>query len=162
MSPTHGRFVCAGKVSQSNLTVFGSLMVEKNSLFSILKELNYILGFYTFHILTKCKPWPGLLCIVVLFLFCSKGVCPRSKCKLTTCWCSVRQAMDPGVELHLLRGKVPFSSHKKSHPGLVLMLHSICTVFSQLFEGGNLSNFAFGGSQHCAWTKSWKERRENW
>lgn len=61
----------------------------------------------------------GLPCTVVLFLYCFEGTCPREQGLLTSCWCSVLQAVDPGTELHLRRGKVPFSCHKNTVQGLL-------------------------------------------
>lgn len=43
-----------------------------------------------------------------------------SKHKPASSWCPDCQAMGPGVEVHLLRGKVQFSSHKNAFQALEL------------------------------------------
>ncbi|ELK17048.1 Syntaxin-binding protein 6 [Pteropus alecto] len=63
-----------------------------------------------------CNCWSGMITVSGP----PESVCPRSKCKLTSCWCSVRQAMDPGVELHLLRGKRDDCEQDRSDTGGLL------------------------------------------
>lgn len=97
MSPTQGGLVCTRIESQPSSIVFGGLMMERSSPFSFLTELNYTLGFYLFFTFFICficfymfyKPWPGSAVYNVLFLYCSKVCVQGSKCKLTSCWCSV-------------------------------------------------------------------------
>lgn len=73
-----------------------------------------------------------------------QGLCPSEQVQVDIwlAFCSPGRGSRHGAAFAQRKGDVFFSP--KSLPGLVVIIHNICSPFSQLLEGGNVSAFTFG------------------